>query len=221
MPCTGGRFGFASGNVQERNIKMLYSVRGKLIHTTSSSAVVECGGVGYNCQTTINTLKTLKQGAEVMLYTYLNVREDAVELFGFATKTELDTFKTLISVSGVGPKAGLSVLSGLSPEQVAMAIATDDIKTITRAQGIGKKIAQRIVLELKDKLAKAAASDNSMSAVTSGAVNAAVGNIPKAIEALGVLGYSPADVSPVLAAFDSSLPVEQLIALTLKQMGRN
>ena len=200
---------------------MLYSVRGKLIHTTISSAVVECGGVGYNCQTTFNTLKTLKQGTEVMLYTYLNVREDAVELFGFATKTELDTFKTLISVSGVGPKAGLSVLSELSPEQVAMAIATDDIKTITRAQGIGKKIAQRIVLELKDKLAKAASSDNSMSAVASGTANAVTGNIPKAIEALGVLGYSPSDVSPVLATLDSSLPVEQLIALTLKQMGRN
>ena len=200
---------------------MLYSVRGKLIHTTISSAVVECGGVGYNCQTTFNTLKTLKQGTEVMLYTYLNVREDAVELFGFATKTELDTFKTLISVSGVGPKAGLSVLSELSPEQVAMAIATDDIKTITRAQGIGKKIAQRIVLELKDKLAKAASSDSSMSAVVSGAANAVTGNIPKAIEALGVLGYSPSDVSPVLATFDSALPVEQLIALTLKQMGRN
>ena len=221
MPRTGGWLGFTSGNVQERNIKMLYSVKGKLIHTTSSSAVVECGGVGYNCQTTINTLKTLKLNTEVMLYTYLNVREDAVELFGFATKTELDTFKTLISVSGVGPKAGLSVLSELSPEQVAMAIATDDIKIITRAQGIGKKIAQRIVLELKDKLAKASSSDGSMSAVTSGAANAVTGNIPKAIEALGVLGYSPSDVSPVLATLDSSLPVEQLIALTLKQMGRN
>lgn len=200
---------------------MLYSVRGKLIYTTASSAVVECGGVGYNCQTTINTLKSLKLNTEVMLYTYLNVREDAVELFGFATKTELDTFKTLISVSGVGPKAGLAVLSELSPEQVAMAIATDDIKTITRAQGIGKKIAQRIILELKDKLAKASTSDSAMSAVTANAANAVTGNIPKAVEALGVLGYSPADVSPVLSTLDSSLPVEQLIALTLKQMGRN
>lgn len=199
---------------------MLYSVKGKLIHTTSSSAVVECGGVGFNCQTTINTLKTLKPNTEVTLFTYLNVREDAMELFGFATKTELDTFKTLISVSGVGPKAGLAVLSELSPEQVAMAIATDDIKTITRAQGIGKKIAQRIILELKDKLAKAVSADSSMSAVQTGAVNAVSGNIPKAIEALGVLGYNPADVSPVLATLDSSLPVEQLIAQTLKQMGR-
>ncbi len=199
---------------------MLYSVRGKLILTTPNSAVVECGGVGFHCQTTFNTLRTLKQGSEVMLYTYLNVREDAMELFGFATKTELDTFKSLISVSGVGPKAGLAVLSELSPEQVAMAIATDDVKTITRAQGVGKKIAQRIVLELKDKLAKATASDNSFANVSAGAAAAAGGNIPKALEALGVLGYTPSDVSAVLATLDSSLPVEQLIAQTLKQMGR-
>lgn len=199
---------------------MLYSVRGKLIHITASNAVVECGGVGFDCQTTLNTLKTLKLGSEATLFTYLNVREDAMELFGFATKTELDTFKTLISVSGVGPKAGLAVLSELSPEQVAMAIATDDIKTITRAQGIGKKIAQRIVLELKDKLAKAASSDGGFSNISAGAAAVTGGNVPKAIEALGVLGYAPSDVSPVLATLDSSLPVEQLIALTLKQMGR-
>lgn len=200
---------------------MLYSVRGKLIYTTASSAIVECGGVGYDCQTTLNTLKSLRLNTEVMLYTYLNVREDAVDLYGFATKTELDTFKTLITVSGVGPKAGLSICSALSPEQIAMAIATDDVKTLTMAQGIGKKTAQRIVLELKDKLAKAVTSDSSMAGITSAAANAATGNIPKAIEALGVLGYTPSDVSPVLATLDSSLPVEQLISLTLKQMGRN
>ena len=196
---------------------MIYSVRGKLIHTENSAAVVECGGVGYLCQTTMNTLKTLKLNSEVTLYTYLNVREDAVDLFGFATQNELATFKTLISVSGVGPKAGLSVLSELTAEQVAMAIATDDIKTITRAQGIGKKIAQRIILELKDKLAKSeqTQSGNVQMPQTAG------GNVAKAIEALGVLVYTPADVSPVLANFDAGLPVEQLIAMTLKQMGRN
>ena len=196
---------------------MIYSVRGKLIHTENSAAVVECGGVGYLCQTTMNTLKTLKLNSEVTLYTYLNVREDAVDLFGFATQNERATFKTLISVSGVGPKAGLSVLSELTAEQVAMAIATDDIKTITRAQGIGKKIAQRIILELKDKLAKSeqTQSGNVQMPQTAG------GNVAKAIEALGVLGYTPADVSPVLANFDAGLPVEQLIAMTLKQMGRN
>ena len=199
---------------------MFYSVRGKLIHMDSSTAVVECGGVGYNCQTTMNTLKNLRLGDEVTLYTYLNVREDAMELFGFSAKTELDTFKTLIGVSGVGPKAGLAILSELSPEQVAMAIATDDIKTITRAQGVGKKIAQRIVLELKDKLAKSLSSEDTSLPQASAAANTAMGNIPKAIEALGVLGYSPADVSGILAAMDSALPVEQLIAQTLRQMGR-
>lgn len=199
---------------------MLYSVRGKLIAIESNAAVVECGGVGYMCQTTMNTLKAVKLNTEVMLYTYLNVREDAVDLFGFATKAELETFKNLISVSGVGPKAGLAVLSELSPEQVAMAIASDDLKTITRAQGIGKKIAQRIVLELKDKLAKAANEDSSFAQAAQNSVNVSMGNVPKAIEALGVLGYSPSDVSPVLATLDSTLPVEQLISLTLKQMGR-
>ena len=194
---------------------MLYSVRGKLIAIESNAAVVECGGVGYMCQTTMNTLKAVK-----LNYTYLNVREDAVDLFGFATKAELETFKNLISVSGVGPKAGLAVLSELSPEQVAMAIASDDLKTITRAQGIGKKIAQRIVLELKDKLAKAAKEDSSFAQAAHNSVNVSTGNVPKAIEALGVLGYSPSDVSPVLATLDSALPVEQLISLTLKQMGR-
>lgn len=196
---------------------MIYSVRGKLIHTENSAAVVECGGVGYLCQTTMNTLKTLKLNSEVTLYTYLNVREDAVDLFGFATQNELATFKTLISVSGVGPKAGLSILSELTAEQVAMAIATDDIKTITRAQGIGKKIAQRIILELKDKLAKSEQTQSGNVQMP----QAAGGNVAKAIEALGVLGYTPADVSPVLANFDAGLPVEQLIAMTLKQMGRN
>ena len=199
---------------------MLYSVRGKLIAIESNAAVVECGGVGYMCQTTMNTLKAVKLNTEVTLYTYLNVREDAVDLFGFATKAELETFKNLISVSGVGPKAGLAVLSELSPEQVAMAIASDDLKTITRAQGIGKKIAQRIVLELKDKLAKAAKEDGSFAQAAQNSVNVSMGNVPKAIEALGVLGYSPSDVSPVLATLDSALPVEQLISLTLKQMGR-
>ena len=199
---------------------MFYSVRGRLIHTTPSTAVVECGGVGYNCQTTINTLKQIKPNTEVTLYTYLNVREDAMELFGFATITELETFKTLISVSGVGPKAGLAVLSELSPEQVAMAIASNDVKTITRAQGVGKKIAQRIILELKDKLAKSMSGSGSMEAVTGSAAAVVSGNVPKAIEALGVLGYEPSEVTPVLSQLDGSLPVEQLIAMTLRQMGR-
>ncbi len=132
---------------------MIYSVRGKLIHTENSAAVVECGGVGYLCQTTMNTLKTLKLNSEVTLYTYLNVREDAVDLFGFATQNELATFKTLISVSGVGPKAGLSVLSELTAEQVAMAIATDDIKKqLQGRRASAKKLPSALYLNLRTSL---------------------------------------------------------------------
>ncbi|MDY3862454.1 MAG: Holliday junction branch migration protein RuvA [Ruminococcus sp.] len=198
---------------------MFYSVRGKLIHTEVNIAVVECAGVGYKCQTTMNTLKKLKPDSEVTLYTYLNVREDAMELFGFATTEELGIFKTLIGVSGVGPKVGLAILSVLTPQQVALAIASNDVKSITLAQGVGNKLAQRIILELKDKLKNIASKSNS------GAVSAASevvsGNIPKAIEALTVLGYTPAEVTPYLAGMDSSLPVEKLIGETLRMLGRN
>ena len=121
---------------------LIYSVRGTVIHMEAGCAVIECGGVGYKCQTTINTLKKIKLNSEAMLYTYMNVRDDAVELFGFSSTSELSTFKMLISVSGVGPKAGLAILSELTPEQVAVAVASGDSKTITRAQGVGNKLAQ-------------------------------------------------------------------------------
>ena len=200
---------------------MLYSVRGKLIHTENSAAVVECGGVGYLCQTTMNTLKTLRLNSEVTLYTYLNVREDAVDLFGFATQSELATFKTLISVSGVGPKAGLSILSELTAEQVAMAIATDDIKTITRAQGIGKKIAQRIILELKDKMAKESAAGGLDFSGGKGAPAAQLftSKATEAAQALAVLGYSSQEVQMALKGVDvENLPLEEIIRQSLKKM---
>lgn len=198
---------------------MFYSVRGKLIHTEVNIAVVECAGVGYKCQTTMNTLKKLKPDSEVTLYTYLNVREDAMELFGFATTEELGIFKTLISVSGVGPKVGLAILSVLTPQQVALAIASNDVKSITLAQGVGNKLAQRIILELKDKLKNIASK--SSGGTVSAAAEAVSGNIPKAIEALTVLGYTPAEVTPYLAGMDSSFPVEKLIGETLRMLGRN
>ena len=197
---------------------MYYSVRGNVIHLGQNIAVVECGGVGYKCQTTINTLKNLKLNTEAKLYTYLNVREDAMELFGFYTEEELSAFKTLIGVSGVGPKVGIAILSVLSPQQIALAIASDDLKSITMAPGVGKKLAQRIVLELKDKFKINA---NSESVIKGAKTTAAVGNIPKAIEALSVLGYTAADVSPFISTLDPNLPVEQLIGETLKLMGRN
>ena len=197
---------------------MYYSVRGNVIHLGQNIAVVECGGVGYKCQTTINTLKNLKLNTEAKLYTYLNVREDAMELFGFYTEEELSAFKTLIGVSGVGPKVGIAILSVLSPQQIALAIASDDLKSITMAPGVGKKLAQRIVLELKDKFK---INTNSESVIKGAKTTAAVGNIPKAIEALSVLGYTAADVSPFISTLDPNLPVEQLIGETLKLMGRN
>ena len=197
---------------------MIYSVRGKLIHTENFAAVVECGGVGYLCQTTMNTLKTLKLNSEVTLYTYLNVREDAVDLFGFATQNELATFKTLISVSGVGPKAGLSILSELTAEQVAMAIATDDIKTITRAQGIGKKIAQRIILELKDKIAKET-QEIGLPSAAGGTAAGIGGKAAEAAAALAVLGYTQQDISTALKGVDvEGLPLEEIVRQSLKKM---
>lgn len=199
---------------------MLYSVRGKLLHTEQSFAVVECGGVGFRCQTTLNTLKSIKLGTEVTLYTYMNVREDAIELFGFATMTELECFKLLISVSGVGPKVGLAVLSMLTPEQTVMAIASNDSKTITRANGVGAKLAQRIILELKDKIKGITGGEVESFFEDSGAALMSSSNVSKAIEALSVLGYTTADVSPVLSTLDGSLPVEKLIAETLKRMGK-
>ena len=195
---------------------MLYRLRGSLIHTEPSFAVIECAGVGYKCYTTMNTQRSLPAiGKEAVLYTHMNVREDAVDLFGFSSLAELNCFKLLTSVSGVGPKVGLAILSVLSPEQVAVAVAAGDFKTLTMAQGVGNKLAQRVILELKDKL-KALGGGEEVTAAA-GVVKAA-GNAAEAMNALTVLGYTPSDVAPVVAKFDSSLPVEELIRLTLKAM---
>lgn len=195
---------------------MLYRLRGSLIHIEPSFAVIECAGVGYKCYTTMNTQRSLPAiGKEAVLYTHMNVREDAVDLFGFSSLAELNCFKLLTSVSGVGPKVGLAILSVLSPEQVAVAVAAGDFKTLTMAQGVGNKLAQRVILELKDKL-KALGGGEEVTAAA-GVVNAA-GNAAEAMNALTVLGYTPSDVAPVVAKFDSSLPVEELILLTLKAM---
>ena len=195
---------------------MLYRLRGSLIHTEPSFAVIECAGVGYKCYTTMNTQRSLPAiGKEAVLYTHMNVREDAVDRFGFSSLAELNCFKLLTSVSGVGPKVGLAILSVLSPEQVAVAVAAGDFKTLTMAQGVGNKLAQRVILELKDKL-KALGGGEEVTAAA-GVVNAA-GNAAEAMNALTVLGYTPSDVAPVVAKFDSSLPVEELIRLTLKAM---
>ncbi len=197
---------------------MIYSVKGTLIHIESGFAVVESGGIGYKVNTTLTTQRQLKLNSTVTLFTYMNVREDAVELFGFYSKGELSTFKMLISISGVGPKVALAILSELSSEQIALSVSAGDYKTLTRASGVGPKLAQRIVLELKDKI-KGISCEGADGVVTKGSVIADTGNIPKAVAALAVLGYSAADVTPVLSKLDPSLTVEQLISATLKQMG--
>ena len=185
-------------------------------------AVIECGGVGFKCLTTLVTQRNLPPlGSQAMLYTYLSVREDAMDLFGFATMQELNCFRMLTSVSGVGAKVGLSILSELTPEQVAMAAASGDSKTLTRAAGVGTKLAQRIVLELQDKVKKefgsgAKGMDRGIGAA--GIVSAS-SHAAEAVSALSVLGYAPTDAASVVAKFDSSLPVEDLIRLSLKDLG--
>ena len=195
---------------------MIYSVRGNLILMDAGFAVVECGGVGYRVQTSITTQKQLKLNTETMLYTYMNVREDAMELYGFASKGELSTFKMLIGITGVGPKVALAILSELSSEQIAMCVSSGDSKTLTRASGVGPKLAQRIVLELKDKIKGIAESEGFE--ISKGSVVVDTGNVPKAGAALAVLGYSAADVTPILSKLDPNMSVEAMIAATLKQM---
>lgn len=195
---------------------MFYSIKGTLTHTEPNIAVVECGGVGFLCRTTMNTQKVLPQiGQEAKLYTHLNVREDALELFGFATQGELNCFKLLTNISGVGPKVGLAILSALTPEQVAAAAATGDSKAFTRANGVGPKLGQRIVLEMKDKVKSMQAADPGMTPLPAGVPSAAV-NAEAAVNALTVLGYSSSEASSAVARLDSSLPVEELIRQALK-----
>lgn len=199
---------------------MLYSLRGKLIHAEPRVAVIECGGVGFRCQITMTTARALPAlGAEATLYTIMNVREDAIELFGFAEQAELECFKQLTSVTGVGPKAGLAILSELSPERVALAAASGDYKALTRAQGVGPKLAQRIVLELKDKVGALAASGSVEMLGGTGVVSAA-GNAAEAVSALSVLGFTPGEASAAVGRLDSSLPVETLVRDALKQLAK-
>lgn len=193
---------------------MIYSVSGKLIHTEPELAVVECGGVGYGCKTTFNTLQKIAGESEVMLYTCLSVREDAAELYGFADREELKCFRLLISVSGVGPKAALSILSGMNTQQFALCVATADSKALTKVKGIGAKTAQRIILELKDKLAGETISVRGQSAQPA-AISAAGSNIAEAVTALEVLGYTEGEALSVLSKLDPALPVEELIKKSL------
>lgn len=199
---------------------MFYYLNGVVAHVAPFLAVIDCGGVGYACRTTNNTLSHLQKGKPAKLYTHLNVREDAMELFGFSTENELNCFQLLTSVSGVGPKAALSILSAATPESLAMSIITGDEKALTVAQGIGKKIAQRIILELKDKLAKGqTVSIQGESYGGSGITVIPENKLSEASAALAVLGYSQGEINLALKGVDlDALTLEQVIKEALKKM---
>ena len=201
---------------------MFYSITGKVVFTDENSIAVDCNGVAFRLFTTVNTLKKCAPiGQEQTLYTMLNVREDALDLFGFADKNELDCFKLLISVSGVGPKAGLAVLSQLTPDRLAICVAGGDVKAITAAQGVGAKIAQRIVLELKGKLEGFAASSEALGDIAA-AQKATVSYAGEdAVNALIMLGYSRSEASIAVGKLDGNLSTEEMIKQALKQLARN
>ena len=198
---------------------MIYSLKGTLTVKELGFAVIECGGVGYGCKTSYNTIASLGEtGSEAMLYTHLYVREDAVELFGFATQQELSCFRLLISVSGVGPKAATSILSDVTPEKFAFLVASGDSKSFTRTKGIGAKTAQRIVLELKDKISSESISGSVSGDAAAFASSSAApsDSVSEALEALMVLGYTQGEIAPILGKLDPSLSTQDLIKETLR-----
>lgn len=198
---------------------MFYYVSGTVAHVEPYLAVIDCGGVGYACRTTNQSLSRLTVGEKGKLFTHLYVREEIFELYGFATEDELNCFRLLIGVSGVGPKAALSILSATTPEGLAMSIITGDEKALTVAQGIGKKIAQRIILELKDKLAKGQIAPKGESYGGTGVTVIPQNKSSEAAAALAVLGYSQSEVAMALKGIDvEALSLEDIIKQALKKM---
>lgn len=199
---------------------MIYSLQGTLTLIENNFVVVSCGGVGYKCFTSFYTQNQLmsKINESVTVYTHVSVRQDAIDIFGFSSKSELECFKLLTTVSGVGPKAALSILSQFSAEKIAMIISCGDSKSLTSASGIGAKTAQRIVLELKDKL-KSISGEKSE--IISNAINFSQSkNSSEAVKALEVLGYSSSEVLPIISTFDENCSVEELIQKTLRLMAK-
>ncbi len=200
---------------------MFYSLTGKIIYTDEQSFAISCGGVGFRCFTTQGTLQTLhaSRADEITVFTHLNVREDALDLFAFADHTELDAFKLLISVSGVGPKVALAILSALSPDSFALAVSSGDAKAITAANGVGPKLAQRIIMELKDKIAGVSFISQESASVSTAVNNAnKASNTAEAIAALTALGYSQTEASVAVSKLPPDLSVEELIKGALKNM---
>ena len=201
---------------------MFYYLDGTVAEILPGLAVIDCGGVGYACLTTNHTLSQIRKGERSKLYTYLNVGESVFDLYGFASSKELESFRMLMGVSGVGPKAALAILSACTPEALALAVVSGDEKALTAAPGVGKKIAQRIILELKDKLAReSAATGLDFSGGNAGKATAFTSKAGEAAAALAVLGYSAQEAAAALKGLDTdALSLEELIRQALKRMAR-
>ena len=187
---------------------MFYYVNGMLAHKEPGFAVIDCGGVGYRLTVSQNTLAALDRAAvresKVKLFTYMAVREDDVELFGFYTEEELTAFRQLIGVSGIGPKAAMGVLSAFTPDGLARAVCTEDVKAIAKSNGVGAKGAARIVLELKDKMSYAGGGAEVPTAAAAAAPAVKSAGLAEAAEALTALGYARAEVNAVLSKLDTA-----------------
>lgn len=198
-------------------IIMLYSLTGTLVYKDLKIAAVSCGGVAFKCFISLATAAQLpKVGEEVTLFTHLAVKEDALDLYGFATEREMATFQMVTSVSGVGPKVGLAILSDLSPDAFALAVVSGDHKAITKAQGVGPKLAQRIVLELKDKMG-AVETDLPEGEHT---VSTGGSDTADAIAALVSLGYGRSEAAAAIGKLDPALPLEEKIKKGLALVAR-
>jgi Holliday junction DNA helicase RuvA len=199
---------------------MIATLNGKLIIKELNYVVVECGGVGFKCFVTQNTHTTVGNiGDNVFLYTYLAVREDALDLYGFADNSELEVFKLITSVSGVGSKIGLAILSEFTADKILLYIASGDAKSLTAASGVGIKLAQRIVLELKDKVGSISVGDMSFDVKSIGNANANSSS-KEAIEALVSLGYTQSEASLAVGRLDQTLDTNELIKQALKSLAR-
>lgn len=195
---------------------MFYYIEGTVTVIDRNLAVIDAGGVGFLCNTTTNTLSKLERGAKARLYTYCNVTETSFDIFGFADMQEKRCFEMLLAVSGVGPKAALSIMSSVTPDGLALAVVTENEKMLTAAPGVGKRTAQRIILELRDKIAK---DDVKLSSAASPVAPAGLSGkkLSDVTAALTVLGYSPAEISLALSGIDmDSMSVEEIIKVVLK-----
>ena len=200
---------------------MFYHIDGVVSELEPGLAVIDCGGVGYALSVTANTLSGLRLGQRAKLYVSESIGENNFDLFGFLDKNERRCFEMLTSVSGIGPKAAMSILSHNTPEGLAFAVMSNDEKALTVAPGIGKKIAQRVILELKDKVGKEVSSVDFSAPAISPAASVSSSAVNDALTGLGVLGYSSAEIAPVLKKLDTgSMTAEQIIRAVLKQMVR-